>query len=30
PALYHPGNTPELCYENAVLYMNAWKNLNRN
>lgn len=29
-ALYHPGMTPEQVYENAVLFMNAWNNLNSN
>lgn len=29
-ALYHPSMTPEQVYENAVLFMNAWNNLNSN
>ncbi|HHU7386738.1 TPA: 2-dehydro-3-deoxy-6-phosphogalactonate aldolase, partial [Escherichia coli] len=29
-ALYRPGMTPEQVYENAVLFMNAWNNLNSN
>ncbi|MGE2827760.1 2-dehydro-3-deoxy-6-phosphogalactonate aldolase, partial [Escherichia coli] len=29
-ALYHPSMTPEQVYENAVLFMNAWDNLNSN